>query len=179
MEVTRSTGLRDGSTCLVRLTMPSDFPAIAALRDHIASAESTIADTGEPTTPSLLGFTIAALGQGGGVALTAVRNDEIAGNLLIERDPSPVKRHVAQFGVIVAPSCRSLGIGSLLIVQGEEWARSAGIRLLTLEVFESNTRACMLYERLGFHSDGVRRNYIIDAKGTHNVVLMSKELHPD
>ena len=177
LEVTRSTSLRDGSTCLVRLTTPSDFAAISALLDEIATNETTLADTGEPTTSSLLGFTIAAIGQGGGVSLTAVRNTQVVGNLLIERDPSPVKHHVGQIGIIVAPSCRSLGIGTLLITQGEAWARAAGMSLLTLEVFQSNTRACALYERLGFHIDGVRTNYIIDEKGSHDVVLMSKELH--
>jgi ribosomal-protein-alanine N-acetyltransferase len=40
-----------------------------------------------------------------------------------------------------------------------EDARAAGVHDATLEVRRSNTAAIRLYERLGFHVEGVRTNY--------------------
>ena len=55
--------------------------------------------------------------------------------------------------VIVAPEGEGRGIGSMLIAQGEEWARSQGYRWLRLSVFAENHRAREVYKRLGYGED--------------------------
>ena len=64
--------------------------------------------------------------------------------------------------VAIRPPFRAQGIGTALLrhVLGE--ARQLGARRATLEVRSSNERARRLYERLGFHVAGVRRNYYTD-----------------
>ena len=55
--------------------------------------------------------------------------------------------------LIVAPAGEGRGIGSLLMAEGEEWARAKGYRWLTLSVFAQNTRAREVYRRLGYGED--------------------------
>jgi GNAT superfamily N-acetyltransferase len=48
------------------------------------------------------------------------------------------------------------GIAARLMAAAEEWARSRGYRLLSLDVFADNKRAIDFYERGGFRSETYR-----------------------
>jgi len=59
----------------------------------------------------------------------------------------------------VHPSCRRLGTGSHLIHWQEKVAENAGIRVLTLEVRESNDVAREFYYNLGYRETRQLRQY--------------------
>ena len=59
----------------------------------------------------------------------------------------------------VRPECRSLGIGTQLLVAIMNDGRQLGARRATLEVRRSNEGARRLYERLGFRIAGTRPKY--------------------
>ncbi len=61
--------------------------------------------------------------------------------------------------VAVAESCRRQGVGTALVRAMLADAGERGAAFLTLEVRESNLAARRLYERCGFETVGVRRNY--------------------
>ena len=61
--------------------------------------------------------------------------------------------------VAVAESCRRQGVGTALVRAMLADAGERGAAFLTLEVRESNAAARRLYERCGFETVGVRRNY--------------------
>jgi GNAT superfamily N-acetyltransferase len=56
------------------------------------------------------------------------------------------------------------GVGRALIEAAEEHARRRGDPLVTLNVFEANTHARAVYERLGYHPEVVR--YVKTIAGT-------------
>jgi GNAT superfamily N-acetyltransferase len=56
--------------------------------------------------------------------------------------------HVGILAVVAASE--GLGAGRALIAAAEAWARTRGLSVLTLNVFEGNARARRLYERAGF-----------------------------
>ena len=66
------------------------------------------------------------------------------------------------------------GIGQFLVDSLFRMAKPLGIRLVHLEVRESNGSARRLYQRMGFREDGLRKNYYTDP--TEAAVLMTKEL---
>ncbi len=53
----------------------------------------------------------------------------------------------------VVEGMQGTGIGSLLILAVEEWARNNDFRLLHLEVFAANRRAQDFYRKVGFYED--------------------------
>jgi [ribosomal protein S18]-alanine N-acetyltransferase len=76
-----------------------------------------------------------------------------------------VSRYVDAWHVMnlaVAPENRGVGLGAALMEQLFELTADDGSRGYTLEVRVSNSAAIRLYERLGFKSKGVRRNYYTD-----------------
>lgn len=56
----------------------------------------------------------------------------------------------------VAPASEGRGLGRLLMSGVEDWARRRGLDHITLNVFDSNTRARALYERLGYEAELVK-----------------------
>jgi ribosomal protein S18 acetylase RimI-like enzyme len=72
------------------------------------------------------------------------------------RDYFTRERHGHISDIVVAPAGEGRGVGRVLMEAGEEWARSQGFRLLTLNVFANNRRALNLYERLGYGQDTIK-----------------------
>jgi ribosomal protein S18 acetylase RimI-like enzyme len=66
------------------------------------------------------------------------------------------ERHGHVSDIVVAPAAEGRGVGAALMAAAEDWARSRGFRLLSLHVFDANTRARALYERLGYRLDIVK-----------------------
>ena len=61
--------------------------------------------------------------------------------------------------IAVAEARRGRGIGLELTKGLLEAGRKRGIAMFTLEVRAGNERAVRLYEKLGFHSEGVRKGF--------------------
>ena len=76
--------------------------------------------------------------------------------------------------VAVHPDYQNLGIGSELIRRLLESAMSMGVRSFTLEVREDNEPAVRLYQKFGFVSEGVRKNYY--QKEKKNALIMWKHV---
>jgi ribosomal protein S18 acetylase RimI-like enzyme len=62
--------------------------------------------------------------------------------------------HVSMLAVV--PAAEGRGVGRALMARAEGWARDHGFAHLTLNVFDRNTRAKALYERLDYQPDTVR-----------------------
>jgi len=93
-------------------------------------------------------------------------------SLLIAEDEEPARLgfaflepHVDYFSgephghlgmIAVTDAAEGRGAGSALMRAAEEWCRGRGYAVLTLNVFEANTRARMLYERLGYNVETLR-----------------------
>ena len=61
--------------------------------------------------------------------------------------------------VAVEESCRGCGIASRMLGRLMELGKARGIVRYTLEVRVSNASAIHVYEKLGFHSGGIRKNF--------------------
>lgn len=80
-----------------------------------------------------------------GVAMSRLRPELLSG------EPSA---HLE--ALMVAKSAEGAGIGQALMDAAESAARNRGARSMTLHAFASNTRACRLYEKLGYDGELIR-----------------------
>jgi len=62
--------------------------------------------------------------------------------------------HLAELAV--SREAEGLGAGGALLAASEDWARSKGYPVLTLNVFDGNRHARVVYERRGFSPEYVR-----------------------
>ncbi|MCL1884932.1 MAG: ribosomal protein S18-alanine N-acetyltransferase [Defluviitaleaceae bacterium] len=102
------------------------------------------------------------------ICYVATENDTVIGHIYM--------RHIISEGHIVnlavKKSQRKKGIAYALIFALSIAAQEMDMRGLTLEVRESNTAAIALYEKHGFVSGGVRKNYYTNP--TENGIIMWK-----
>jgi ribosomal protein S18 acetylase RimI-like enzyme len=80
-----------------------------------------------------------------------VTEGEPGGYVYVNMDTDYFGRTHAHIDILaVSSAAEGRGAGRSLIEAAEEWARSEGIDLITLNVFAANQRARSLYERLGY-----------------------------
>lgn len=78
--------------------------------------------------------------------------------------------------ICVLPSYQGQGIGSILMKDMRERLLSQRIFTVFLEVRATNASAIALYEKYGFISTGVRKDYYPAKSGREDAVLMMQEL---
>jgi RimJ/RimL family protein N-acetyltransferase len=74
---------------------------------------------------------------------------------IVSRRNRPRVRHLGEFGVTVAKSHWSVGVGRAMCLAMLDVARRVGVTKVNLKVREDNVNAIRLYESLGFQREGV------------------------
>lgn len=113
------------------------------------------------------------------IFLVARDDQGIAGTVQLHPSWAPNQPHRGDIAkLIVHRRARGAGLGSRLMLEIEDAARSAGYGLLTLDTKRGDT-AERLYERLGWTRVGVIPRYAVDPDGVtpHDTVIFFKELN--
>ena len=85
---------------------------------------------------------------------------EVAGERVGELGLRLAGYGVADLGMAVAAGWRGRGIGSALLAEAIDQARTAGAHKIALQVWPHNAAAIALYERFGFQREGyLTRHY--------------------
>ena len=100
------------------------------------------------------------------ITLLAFLNDELAGVINITADHRPRIRHIGDIFLGIKKSFWGFGLGSILMEEGIEWAKSSGvIRRLQLTVQKRNTAAIHLYKKMGFITEGLQERGACTERG--------------
>lgn len=84
--------------------------------------------------------------------------------------------HVAGFGIVIKQGYRGIGIGTKIMEALIEESRSVGLKILVLEVFDTNKTAKALYSKMGFKEDGRIPNGIYKNGKYIDLIRMTLEL---
>ncbi len=101
--------------------------------------------------------------------LVATEGDTVAGYI----GSQTVMDETDMMNVAVHPDFRRQGIAEALVNALVENLKKMGSHCLTLEVRASNAPAIALYEKLGFHEIGRRRNYYRNPR--EDALILRKE----
>jgi RimJ/RimL family protein N-acetyltransferase len=111
--------------------------------------------------------------------IVAEVDGELVGFVDIHRGHLAKLRHTATLGIGVAAAYRSRGIGSLLLLAAERWARQVGVKRLNFGVFATNERAVKAYLRCGYQQEGCMRRQIREGDQYLDEYWMGKWLGDD
>ncbi len=139
----------------------SALDVVARERRYLTMLEAT-------PLPETRDFVMAMI-EKGNPQFVAVVGAEVVGWCDISRQFFPSHAHRGNLGMGVIPAFRGRGLGRRLIDATLRGAQEAGFRRIELDVYEHNTSAIALYEKVGFVREGVVRraacidNQFIDA----------------
>jgi ribosomal protein S18 acetylase RimI-like enzyme len=153
-----------------------EIPGLLAFKsknDYHASSETHV------HPESLLHAFLKALWYGERmVNFVAMRDEKMLGYLnLVLGGQSKFKGNAYVAQVAVSNEMRGQGIGTELLKTAEQYAKNRGAHRLELEVFQKNTGAIKLYERLGYLAEGVKRQAVQNDQQYDDLVFMAKLLN--
>ena len=163
------------SGLVIRRATPADAAALVELGRVVSSEpEGWLITDGDWRQVSEERRYLRAIRRSSDAAVFVAETEEgIVGRLSVARDAHPASRHVADLGLMVAPSHRRHGIGRALLARAVEWGEEAGIEKLELHVFPHNEPAIRLYEQFGFEQEGFRRRHYRRGGELMDAVLMA------
>jgi RimJ/RimL family protein N-acetyltransferase len=165
--------LKDGRTALIRRAMPHDAEAVIAHVNAVGAEGIHIMTERLLKTPKEERSVFRRADGESGLYLVAVIGGEIVGSADVERGRHSKDRHTASLGIALRRDARGVGLGLAMMQRMIAWARSVGIRKLTLGVFASNAPAVALYRKLGFAQEGRLKGQVILRRKPVDELLMA------
>jgi RimJ/RimL family protein N-acetyltransferase len=165
-----------GDKCFqIRRARPGDAAALVALAQAVASEPEgwLVTDGAWRSAGEERRYLRTIVRYPHAAVFVAEADGRLVARLSLARDPHPASAHVADLGLMVAPSHRRRGIGRALLEAAVDWAHGAGVRKLELHVFPHNEPALALYEGFGFRREGVRKGHYHRRGRDLDAVLMA------
>jgi len=92
--------------------------------------------------------------------LVAIVDGQIVGNIDIYGSQRKRLFHTAGIGMGIHNNWQNKGIGSLLMTYAVKWAnKNEHLKLITLEVYETNLAAIHMYKKYNFKETGIIKNF--------------------
>ena len=108
--------------------------------------------------------------------LVAVSPDNtVLGLVMLTVESNPRRRHAGGLGIMVRTDCQGRGVGTALMNAALELADSwLMLRRVELEVYADNEGAIRLYQRLGFETEGRKREAAVKDGAYADILLMAR-----
>jgi RimJ/RimL family protein N-acetyltransferase len=102
---------------------------------------------------------------------------KIVGHGTLLRTEQIWTRHLGEIILLVLPSFRGRGIGSLLANEIFAKAKSSGLMKIVARMAAEQKSAIAVFEKMGFRIEALLGDYVIDLKDhTHDLVAMSYDI---
>jgi RimJ/RimL family protein N-acetyltransferase len=164
--------LKDGRSAVIRQAVPDDAAAITEFVNIVGAEGRFVLRERATWTLDEERRTLAGADSRFSVFFVAEISGRLSGLINLSRGRWVKDAHLAEFGISCLPECRGIGLGKALLLRGMEWARSVGVRKLTLEVFSTNEPAIGLYRRMGFVEEArLQGQYMIDEQPVEGVLM--------
>ncbi|ANU26474.1 GNAT family N-acetyltransferase [Planococcus versutus] len=170
----------DQDILLIRTAEHGDARTLAALQKLVESESDFMLyakDERTQSTQKVRKQIIEWKQSGHSVIIVAILNGQHVGFLTIMGNDAKRAAHRATIDLGLQKDAQGKGIAQSLLKKAEEWARAKEITRLEVTVVEENEAARKLYEKTGFHSEGIReKSMMIDDK-PHNELYLTKFLN--
>jgi RimJ/RimL family protein N-acetyltransferase len=144
--------LKKTSEVRVRRAEPADAPELVRLFRAVAR-EMIYVYTERVSDDQVERMKVRIVDKKSLVALADV-GGRVVGMVTLASYEASKAAHLRNLGISVLRGYRNTGVGSALMGYAVAWARSNGVRKITLGVFSSNPSAIRLYQKFGFETEG-------------------------
>jgi RimJ/RimL family protein N-acetyltransferase len=156
--------LSDTSNVSVRPIAPGHIDSFHRALDSVARERKYLTMLEATPLPETRDFVMGMI-EKGNPQFVAMVGVEVVGWCDIRRHFFPSHAHRGSLGMGIIPAYRGRGLGRRLIEAALTAVRESDIVRVELDVYEDNTRAIALYEKVGFIREGiVRRAACIDGQ---------------
>jgi RimJ/RimL family protein N-acetyltransferase len=164
--------LKDGRTGTVRRAVPEDAAALTEIVNEVGSEGRYIIRDRATWTLEEERRTLSDANGRDRVFFVVEVGGRVVGLLTLSRGTWPKNAHVAELAMSCRGEFRGAGVGTALLTRAVDWARSVGVRKLTLGVFATNDRAMALYRKMGFAEEArLRGQFVIEGKPVDDVLM--------
>ena len=168
--------LKDGSTVRLRPMVAGDEDRVAAFYASV-TPDDLLFLREDLTQPAIVRRWAADTGDASVFSLLAEDGDEIIGQVSLHRNRPRWSNHVAEIQVVVAPSARGRGLGTLLTQEIFVTAVQEGIEKIIAEMTPQQLEARRVFEHLGFRAEGLLTRYVQDPSGNrYDIVIMAHDV---
>jgi ribosomal protein S18 acetylase RimI-like enzyme len=169
----RRVRLKNGWVAVIRRGETSDAEGLIANVNSVGGEGIYILVERLDTTPDQERDWIAKFDGENSLLLVATVDGILLGALDIDRQPFEKTKHLAGLGIAIQKEARGVGLGHAMTEAGIVWARSRGVKKLSLSVFDSNEPAKALYRSLGFIEEGKLKGHVVLRGTPVDLVLMA------
>ena len=168
---------KSGKILTARPPEQTDLHQVLTYINELIAEDTYIIMSGEPVTEleenSYLTTLLKEISQKQAVAFYVFDGDKLVANGQIKKRVRRLS-HIGDFGITVAKGYRQDGAGSQLMKMLLGEAKKIGVKIVTLEVFSNNERACHVYQKMGFTEFGVLPKSVVHRGETINLIQMYK-----
>lgn len=108
-------------------------------------------------------------------ALVAEADGRVVGTIGLRVAAKPRRRHVGDIGMAVHEDFQGRGVGAALLAAALDLADNwLALRRIELQVFADNAAAIRLYERFGFATEGIAREFAFRDGAYVDALLMAR-----
>lgn len=157
---------------IIRPISENDVGGFHAALDAVAREKKYLAFLEAPPLESTREFVLGNIRRGD-PQFVALDGQKVVGWCDINRVNRPVSRHVGVLGIGLLPDWRGRGIGRKLMQTTIDDALKKGFSRIELTVRESNGSAIALYKKLGFETEGLKKNTTLIDGAYENVYMMA------
>lgn len=99
--------------------------------------------------------TMKGMKKGNEIYIVAEHEGKIVGSVSITREEQQTHKHIGVYGICILQKYTGLGIGRKLSEHALKIAKSLGMEIVRLSVYDANKTAQGLYGKLGFRLAGI------------------------
>lgn len=147
---------KDGRKVVLRSVKWEDLDDLLELINSLVEEGADIVRTEKVTRneeAEWLGRFLARIEQREMINCAAEVEGKVIANSEIGKREGPMS-HVGGFGIAIKQGYRGIGIGTRIMQTLIEESKKAGLRILVLDVFDTNKIAKHLYQKMGFKETG-------------------------
>ncbi|HUW81379.1 MAG TPA: GNAT family N-acetyltransferase [Phycisphaerae bacterium] len=164
--------IKDGSEITLRPMTAGDRDGVLAFFRALPEDDRMFLKH-DVTHPEVVDRWVAGLDYEQVVPILAIRDDRVIADGTLHLNLHGWTRHIGDIRIVVARDHQGLGVGTQMARELVGLAQQRGLEKLQAEVVEDAMGAIVMFQKLGFRIEVVRRQHVLDLKGQHrNLVIL-------